>query len=242
MKIIGIIPSRYESSRFPGKPLVDIAGKTMIQRVYEQALKAKLLDDVIVATDDNRILKHVHSIGGNATLTAAHHKNGTERCAEIVKYFGENDIVINIQGDEPFIHPDQIDDLALIMKTNSEVEIGTLVKKIDHHTHLSNPNIVKVVFNSKYNALYFSRSPIPFCREIPSNEWCEHHDFYKHIGLYAFTKSVLEDITRLDKSALEQAESLEQLRWLENGYKIRVGITDKETKGIDTPEDLLDLG
>lgn len=242
MKIFGIIPSRFQSSRFPGKPLVDIAGKSMIQRVYEQAKKAKLLDDVVVATDDARILAHVQSFGGNVQLTATHHKNGTERCAETVKYFGENCIVINIQGDEPFIHPNQIDELAQLMKANHDIQIGTLVKKVDQQTDLANPNIVKVVFNCKLNVLYFSRSPIPFFRDLPSNEWCKQHNYYKHIGLYAYQKKVLEDITRLDKSELENAESLEQLRWLENGYNIRVGITDKETKGIDTPEDLLEIG
>lgn len=272
MKILGIIPARYASSRFMGKPLVDIGGKTMIQRVYEQALKAKCLSKVIVATDDERIFNHVKSFGGEVMMTAEGHPSGTDRCAEVVLkmnidelFEGMNpqkaivfegikakrkkttyDIVVNIQGDEPFIDPTQIEKVAEILMAHPDTigrggsfTISTLVKKIDNEELMHNPNVVKCVFSTKNKALYFSRSPIPYLRNTHPSNWLSTGEFYKHLGLYAYKTSVLLEITKLPPSRLEQLESLEQLRWLENGYEIGVAVTDIETIGIDTPEDLL---
>ena len=241
MKILGIIPSRYASTRFPGKPLAVIDGKSMIQRVYEQASKSALLSKVIVATDDSRIFEHVQDFGGNVAMTSKNHTNGTLRCWEVVEQSdGNYDIIVNIQGDEPFIDPEQIDQVAGLFK-NNEVEIGTLVKKIKSEEELFNPNVVKAVFDQQKKALFFSRQTIPFLRGIPQEEWITKHNFYKHIGIYAYRFDVLEKIVKLKPTELEKAESLEQLRWLENGFKINVQITEKEAISIDTPEDLLKL-
>lgn len=239
MKIIGIIPARYASTRFPGKPLINIQGKSMIQRVYEQAKKSKLLSEVFVATDDKRIETHVKKFGGKVVMTSTKHTSGTDRCAEVAKKLKNKfDIIINIQGDEPFIKPQQIDLLCSCFKSK-DVEIATLVKKIDTVEELLSNNTPKVVVNKNKQAIYFSRTPIPFYRSNNKpQEWIERHTYYKHIGIYGYRKEVLEKITHLKQSPLELVESLEQLRWLENGYKISVAVTEFESVAIDTPEDL----
>jgi 3-deoxy-manno-octulosonate cytidylyltransferase (CMP-KDO synthetase) len=287
MKILGVIPARYASTRFPGKPLVDINGKSMIQRVYEQAKKCTSLAHVVVATDDERIFDHVTAFGGTAIMTAATHQSGTDRCAEVVeklnfdiqtrdldsdeavifdkitpKREGIFTAVINIQGDEPFIQPEQIEKIASILRgpsldnsklkiknerasttSNTPLEasnfgIATLVKSIDNQLDIDNPNVVKAVFSAGGRALYFSRSPIPFLRNLDKKDWAKSGQFFKHIGLYGYKTSVLLEIAQLAQSPLEKSESLEQLRWLENGYAIGVAETNLETIGIDTPEDL----
>ncbi|WP_316799345.1 3-deoxy-manno-octulosonate cytidylyltransferase [Pedobacter frigidisoli] len=239
-KIIGIIPARYASTRFPGKPLVDIAGKSMIQRVYEQASKARSLAKVVVATDDERIAEEVQRFGGDFVFTAAHHQSGTDRCAEVIEKLPDFDIVINIQGDEPFIEPAQIDLLASSF-TDNKVELATLIKPIQSQESIYNPNSPKVVIDIHGRAMYFSRSPIPFIRSGEPGVWAEKHQFYKHIGIYGYRAEALKAITKLPPSSLEIAESLEQLRWIENGFYIQTKITDLETVAIDTPEDLVKL-
>ncbi len=234
--MIGIIPARYASTRFPGKPLADINGMSMIQRVYEQCKRSVMLTDVIIATDDERIYKHVLEFGGNAMMTDPHHQSGTDRCAEIVERLN-TDSVINIQGDEPFIHPEQIDLLCSALESG-EVQIATLVKTISTHEELFNHNNVKVVMNKNGEALYFSRAPIPYNRNFPESDWLKHSTYYKHIGIYGYRKETLLKIAALEKTNLEVTESLEQLRWLENGYRIYTQITTLESFGIDTPEDL----
>jgi 3-deoxy-manno-octulosonate cytidylyltransferase (CMP-KDO synthetase) len=238
MNIIGIIPARYGSTRFEGKPLTVIAGKTMIRRVTEQALKAVKLSAVAVATDDERIADEVKSFGGTVVMTSADHLNGTSRCAEAVELLGGNwDAVINIQGDEPFIHPGQIDLLAGLFE-DAETEIGTLVKQLHDATDLDNPNIIKVVIDRQQNGMYFSRSPIPHLRGIEPAERLQRHTFYKHIGIYGYRMPVLRKLVKLEPTVLELAESLEQLRWRENGFSIRTALTDLETISIDVPSDL----
>lgn len=233
MNIIGIIPARYASTRFPGKPLIDIGGKSMIQRVYEQCKKSESLSDVIVATDDERIAEHVRGFGGKVMMTDTNHQSGTDRCAEVVhKYDGLCDAVINIQGDEPFIDPTQIDALAFAF-SELHTQIATLIKPLKDEADVKNPNIVKVTQNKDHQAIYFSRSPIPYRRNPEA-----HIVYYKHIGIYGYRKEVLTDITRLPLGSLEQAENLEQLRWLENGYKITLAETSIENIAIDTPDDL----
>jgi 3-deoxy-manno-octulosonate cytidylyltransferase (CMP-KDO synthetase) len=237
MNILGIIPARYASTRFPAKPLADLGGKTMIRRVYEQAKKSSLLTNVVVATDHEEIFNHVTGFGGEVCMTSVQHASGTDRCYEVLsKQITSFDYVINIQGDEPFIAPEQIDMLASLL--DGETELATLIKKIDSVEQLFNPNLVKVVVNKNSEALYFSRSPIPYFRNLEQAEWVTHHSYFKHIGMYGYRNSVLEKITRLSLSSLEKAESLEQLRWLENGFSIKVKETDLESIGIDTPEDL----
>ncbi len=237
MRILGIIPARFASTRFPGKPLTDIGGKTMIQRVYEQATKANL-QKVIVATDDSRIFDHVQQFGGHAVMTSENHESGTDRCFEAYRKNDEEfDFVINIQGDEPFIHPEQINLLAGVLQDNS-VQLATLIKKIHSTEELQNTNLPKVVTDTRGQALLFSRQTIPFLRNVPPADWLLHHTFYKHIGIYGYRTDILEQITQLPIGKLEKAESLEQLRWLENGFKIMTAITELENIGIDTPEDL----
>lgn len=236
--ILAIIPARYASTRFPGKPLVDIGGKTMVQRVYEQVIQSTSVDRAVVATDDDRIEAHVRDFGGRVMRTRPDHVSGTDRCAEVALHFPEADYILNIQGDEPFIQPEQIDLLADTLTGNSRFSIATLAKKISDPDLLFNPNIVKVVHTQRQGALYFSRHPIPYVRGREANQWLEHADFYKHIGLYGFKRQTLLRIARMKPTRLELAESLEQLRWLENGLKIGVGVTTLETIGIDTPEDL----
>jgi 3-deoxy-manno-octulosonate cytidylyltransferase (CMP-KDO synthetase) len=243
MKILGVIPARYSSSRFPGKPLANIMGKPMIQRVYEQAEKCLLLDDLIVATDDERIAACIHSFNGKVLMTSETLSSGTERCNAVLNNFqGEAafDVVINIQGDEPFIDPQQIAQLAGCF-LSEEVVIGTLVKKITQRDDLVNPNVVKVVFDKHYQALYFSRHSIPYLQGTEPADWLNKTDYYKHIGIYGYRTAILKSITHLPVSPLEKAESLEQLRWLENGYLIHVKETDYESIAIDTPGDLLKI-
>lgn len=235
-KILGIIPARYASTRFPGKPLVDINGKTMIRRVYEQALKANL-HKVVVATDDERIASEVKSFGGDFILTSDLHQSGTDRCAEVASILTGYDVVINIQGDEPFIDPEQIS-LLVSCFLDEKVQLATLIKEIKDNSELFNTNIPKVVINSNLQAIYFSRNPIPFIRNAEQENWKDHHQFYKHIGIYGYKTATLLNITQLSPSSLELAESLEQLRWLENGYQIQTKVTAIETIAIDTPEDL----
>jgi 3-deoxy-manno-octulosonate cytidylyltransferase (CMP-KDO synthetase) len=238
MPILGIIPARYASTRFPGKPLVEIDGKTMIHRVYEQAVQATRLKKIVVATDDERIAEEVKKFGGECIMTSDRHRSGTDRCAEaVLKVYGNWDAVINIQGDEPFIQPEQIDLLAALF-TDATVDIGTLVKKMSDPADLDNPNTMKVVLDADGNGLYFSRSPIPFVRGVGKENWLEKHLFYKHIGIYGYRTNVLAELTKLEPGKLEIAESLEQLRWLENGYKIRTAFTTLETVSIDVPADL----
>jgi len=241
MKVLGIIPARYASSRFPGKPLVDINGKPMIQRVYEQSLKSGVLSELVVATDDSRIMETVMDFKGVAILTSELHQSGTDRCNEVVGKLKQKnkvfDVIVNIQGDEPYINPKQIEQLVGCF-SDSEVCIATLVKKLSRQDDLFNKNINKVIFDNSGNAIYFSRHPIPFQQNIPNEKWFESFTYYKHIGIYAYRPRTLGEITKLERSKLEVAESLEQLRWLENGYKIQVKETDFESVAIDTPEDL----
>lgn len=237
MKVLGIIPARYASTRFPGKPLIDIQGKSMIQRVYEQALKSETLNKVVVATDDERIAEAVRNFGGEVVMTGATHQSGTDRCAEVSQHLPDFDIVINIQGDEPFINPKQID-LLVSCFNQPDVQLATLIKEIHTEEELFNNNIPKVVTNNKQEAIYFSRHTIPYIRNAEKEQWLNTHQFYKHIGIYGYTTPVLREITKLNPSTLEMAESLEQLRWIENGYSIQTRITNLETLAIDTPEDL----
>lgn len=239
MQFLGIIPARYASTRFPAKPLAILGGKPVIQRVYEQV--AGILDDAYVATDDERIESAVKAFGGKVVMTSTKHNSGTDRCYEaLTKISGQFDVVVNIQGDEPFIQPSQLEALKACFD-DSQTQIATLVKPFtaeDSFEALQNINSPKVVLNKNHHAMYFSRSIIPYQRNAEKNVWLENHVYYKHIGLYAYRSEVLKEITALPQSSLELAESLEQLRWLENGYKIKVGISNVETIGIDTPEDL----
>jgi 3-deoxy-manno-octulosonate cytidylyltransferase (CMP-KDO synthetase) len=236
--ILGVIPARYASSRFPGKPLIDIDGMSMIQRVYMQAKKSSSLDEVIVATDDERIKNHVESFGGIAYMTKEEHPSGTDRCYEVLQKTGINySHVINIQGDEPFIDPGQIDLLANLLQDKT-TELATLVLPVDSHELLFSEGEVKVTVNSKMEALFFSRMVIPYIKGVDKKEWHKHFNFFRHVGLYAYRSDVLKKITQLKPSSLEIAESLEQLRWLENGFKIKVAVTDHDSFGVDTPEDI----
>lgn len=237
MKVLGIIPARYASTRFPGKPLVQINGKSMIERVYAQAKKTLGLDHVVVATDDARIAEEVIRFGGEYMMTGPDHQSGTDRCAEIARNAPEYDIIINIQGDEPYIDPSQIDLLVSCFQEKS-TELATLIKEIHTQEELFNNNIPKVVINSRQEAIYFSRQTIPFIRNAAPEQWMENHQFYKHIGIYGYRRAVLLEITNLSASPLELSESLEQLRWVENGYKILTRVTNLETIAIDTPADL----
>ena len=239
LTFIAIIPARYASTRFPAKPLARLGGKPVIQRVYEQV--AGVLDDAVVATDDERIYEAVRAFGGKVEMTSTAHRSGTDRCREAYDKQGrEYDVVVNVQGDEPFIRREQLEAVKRCFD-DPATDIATLVKpftEADGLAALENPNSPKVVLDARSQALYFSRSVIPYLRNVPREEWLTRHTFYKHIGLYAFRAEVLREVTSLPQSPLEVAESLEQLRWLENGYKIGVGITQVETVGIDTPEDL----
>lgn len=239
MKFLGIIPARYASTRFPAKPLANLGGKMVIQRVYEQV--TSVLNDAIVATDDVRIADAVNAFGGKVVMTSTSHKSGTDRCFEAyTKTPGDFDVIINIQGDEPFIQPVQLQTIMDCFK-DPQTQIATLVKPFipsDGYDALENVNSPKVVVNKNMQALYFSRSIIPYFRNKDRKDWLAGHTYYKHIGLYAYRAEVLREITSLPQSPLEITESLEQLRWLENGYVIKVGISEVETIGIDTPEDL----
>ncbi len=240
MEILGIIPARYNSTRFPGKPLAMIGNLSMIQRVYEQGQQA--VDDIYVATDDQRIFNHVKDFGGNVVMTSTMHQSGTDRCREAMDSImagtlTEPDIVINIQGDEPFIKAEQITSLISCFD-DPETDIATLIKKARSSQEVFDENRPKVVFDNKHFALYFSRSPIPFMRGLKNEQWTGMHDFYRHIGIYAYRRDVLRRITDLGISELETAESLEQLRWLQNGFRIKLAKTLTESLGIDTPADL----
>ena len=237
MKFIAIIPARYASTRFPGKPLAVLGGKTVIQRVYEQV--SSVLSEVYVATDDERIFQTVEQFGGRAVMTRSDHKSGTDRIQEAVEKTGtEADVVINVQGDEPFIQPSQIETLMQLFD-DPQTQIGTLGKPFESMEAVENPNSPKIVVDHRGFALYFSRSVIPYIRGVERNDWFGQYPFLKHLGIYAYRRAVLREVTLLPQSSLEKAESLEQLRWLQNGYRIRIGLTDVETVGIDTPEDLL---
>ena len=242
MKFMAVIPARYASTRFPGKPLAMLGGKTVIQRVYEQV--STVLDEVYVATDDERIRQAVEAFGGRAVMTRTDHKSGTDRIEEAVEKIEQQshlsnlaDVIINVQGDEPFIQPSQVRTLMELFD-DPQTQIGTLGKRFDSMEAVMNPNSPKIVCDRRGFALYFSRSVIPYVRGKQQSEWIDCYPYLKHLGIYAYRREVLNEVTRLPQSPLELAESLEQLRWLENGYRIRVGLTDVETVGIDTPEDL----
>jgi 3-deoxy-manno-octulosonate cytidylyltransferase (CMP-KDO synthetase) len=238
MIFLGIIPARFQSTRFPGKPLVVLGDKPIIQWVYENAKKA--LDEVYVATDDERIFQVVESFGGKAIYTSPNHQSGTDRCAEAALIVAEHlkfDVVINIQGDEPFVRTEQIEGLKNCF-ISPETEVATLIKPITNVAEITNINRPKVVINKHHEALYFSRSPIPFVRDSRPEEWMNIHTFYSHVGMYAYRFNILLELTKLPVGILEMAESLEQLRWLENGYRIKTAQTTFENMGIDTPEDL----
>lgn len=242
LRFIGIIPARYASTRFPAKPLAMLGGKTVIQRVYEQV--SSVLDNVCVATDDDRIREAVEAFGGRVVMTSPDHKSGTDRICEAYNKLypstdkdTSTDIIINIQGDEPFIQPSQIKTVMECFN-DSHTQIATLGKPFTDIEALKNPNSPKIVVDNYGYAMYFSRSVIPFIRGKEESEWISSYPFLKHIGLYAYRSDVLKEVTKLPQSSLELAESLEQLRWLQNGYRIKVGLTDVETIGIDTPEDL----
>ena len=237
MKIAGLIPARYASMRFPGKPLADINGKPMIRRVYEQALRAEMLSDVVVATDDQRIAEAVTGFGGKVVMTSDKHRSGTDRCCEVVEKMNGIDAVVNIQGDEPFINPEQINQIARLISTEG-TDIASLCKVVKDEGELFSPNAVKVVFDKNGKALYFSRNTMPYMRGLEREKWLENGVFYKHIGIYAYRTDVLKTIAHLPQSRLELSESLEQLRWLENGFCIKMGVTEFESYSIDTPQDL----
>ncbi len=239
--ILGVIPARYESSRFPGKPLVDIKGKSMVERVYEQCKKSHLLDEVLVATDDERIFSHVVMFGGKVEMTSSTHQSGTERVCEIAKNYPAYSHYVNIQGDEPFLDPAQIDLLCKTL-TNSRLPIATLIKPLRHVSQLESRDTAKVVIDHEHNALYFSRLPIPYNRNrTDTAQWVAKNMYYLHLGIYGFERKVLLEIPNMKPSMMEQAESLEQLRWLANGYKIRTAITQNNSISVDTPQDLRDL-
>ncbi len=236
--IVAIIPARYASTRYPGKPLIDINGRTMIERVYEQVSKAKLISKVVVATDDQRIFDHVRSFGGEVLMTAEHHPSGTDRCRDALLQLKEDyQYVINVQGDEPFIDPQQIDELAAVLQDGT-TELATQMIAVDSYEMLFDRGEVKIVLNTNNEALYFSRMVIPFIKGVEEKEWHKHHAYYRHVGMYAYRRDVLEKITELPVSSLEKAESLEQLRWLENGFKIKCVETKFDSHCIDTPEDV----
>lgn len=238
--IFGVIPARYASSRFPGKPLADIRGKSMIQRVYEQCRKAACLSEVVVATDDERIYDHVAQFGGRVEMTREDHGSGTERVAELAGRYPEVGYFLNIQGDEPFIDPAQIELLGETLLQQG-VEIATLVKPLTEVSQLDDQNNAKVVLDHQQNALYFSRAPIPFFKGLEKKAWLAQMAYYLHVGIYGFRRDVLLGIPDLPPSEMERAESLEQLRWLANGISIRVAVSSQTNISVDTPEDLQQL-
>jgi 3-deoxy-manno-octulosonate cytidylyltransferase (CMP-KDO synthetase) len=236
--IIGIIPARYASTRLPGKPLADILGKSMLQRVYEQSSKSKFLKRVVVATDDERIFDHVKSFGGEVIMTAENHPSGTDRCWDAAQQIDEAfEYVINVQGDEPFINPEQIDELAAVLQ-DGNIELATQMVAVNSYDLLVDKGEVKIVLNKNNEAMYFSRSIIPFIKNVDEKDWLQQHTYYRHVGMYAYRKDILESITKLPVSSLEKAESLEQLRWIENGFKIKCVVTQYDSHCVDTPQDL----
>lgn len=238
MKFTAIIPARYASTRFPGKPLALIGGKPMIQRVYEQASACQLLADVVVATDDERIRQAVENFGGKVIMTRSDHISGTDRIAEVAMNLTDTDVVVNIQGDEPFVRVEQLEQLCSFF-TQPEVAIATLAHPIAETAMITDPNVVKAVFTPTGRALYFSRAPIPFLRGVDHQDWGNKGAHFQHLGLYAYRREVLLELTKLPPAPLEQAESLEQLRWLAADYPIYIGVTAHKSLGIDTPEDLV---
>ena len=239
MHILGIIPARYGSTRLPGKPLIKVRGKTIIQRVYERVKMAKLLNEVVVATDDVRIYNHVKKFGGKAEMTRIDHPSGTYRCAEVARRYAAYDVIVNVQGDEPLINPLQVDQLSEFISSNVQTcPIATLIKKIDRQEDLEDPSVAKVVHGHDGRVLYFSRATIPFVRNHPQAQWLEHHTYYKHIGLYAYTRDTLMALSELERSKVEQAELLEQVNWLYHGFPVFARETDIESIGVDTPDDL----
>jgi 3-deoxy-manno-octulosonate cytidylyltransferase (CMP-KDO synthetase) len=238
MGVLGIIPARYGSTRLPGKPLIKVHGKTIIERVYDRVHKSSCLSEVVVATDDIRIFNHVRKFGGHALITRLDHPSGTMRCAEVIETMSSFDLIINIQGDEPLINPAQIDQLCEFMREHSDFGIGTLIKKIDHTEDLTNPSVAKVVCGQHGKVLYFSRCPVPFIRDLPIQQWLSRYRFYRHIGMYAYRRDMLKRIGTLPPSDLEQAERLEQLNWIYHGFPVYAKETEYDSIGIDTPEDL----
>lgn len=234
---LAIIPARYASTRFPGKPLADMKGKSMIQRVYERVSSCEVIDLVVVATDDTRIEEHVKSFAGKVVMTSPDHPSGTDRVAEAAAHFPEATIIVNVQGDEPFIDPRQIEAVVAPF-SKAEVGIATLAHPISDERSLLSPNVVKVVRDNRGMALYFSRHAIPYLRDQPIGQWILAGKHLQHLGLYAYRAEVLPQLTQLPSGVLEEDESLEQLRWLAAGYPIHVGVTDIPATGIDTPEDL----
>lgn len=237
MKILGIIPSRYASSRFPGKPLVELHGKSMIQHVYERAKQSQQLERIVVATDDDRIYEHAQSFGGDVVMTSSDHQSGTDRCVEAYRLLDEPyDAVINIQGDEPVLNPRQLDLLAFCFN-DDQCEIATLAVKVKTNDILFDSSKIKVVLDNNQNAVYFSRHPIPY-QQKPAEEWLESATYLKHVGIYGFRTDILRELGKLPASSLELAESLEQLRWMQNGYKIYVKITEFDSISVDIPQDV----
>lgn len=244
MAVLGIIPARYASTRFPGKPLALINGKPMIQHVYERVSQISAVAEAIVATDDERIADTVRQFGGQVMMTSSEHRSGTDRCGEVLRNLGEKalqfDIVINIQGDEPFVDASQLETVIAAF-SNPATQIATLKKRIDNLDSLLSPNVVKVIATPNGEAVYFSRQPLPYLRGVEQQRWLESHTFFKHIGIYAFRRQTLSELVQLQQTPLEKCESLEQLRWLENGYHISVLETTVENLSVDTPEDLKNL-
>lgn len=237
MSILGIIPARYASTRFPGKPLAMIKGKSMLQRVFEQAKKSKTLSEIIVATEDQRIVDHANTFGAKAILTSAHHPSGTDRCFEAYQIYNKHfSYVLNIQGDEPFLDPNQIDEIC--QACDGQIEIGTQMTVCTSQDFLTDRGEVKIVLNHNNEALYFSREPIPHLRNVNVNDWSSHFKYYRHVGTYVYRTDVLEKISKLSTSSLETAESLEQLRWLQNGFKIKCVETNYDSHAVDTPDDI----
>lgn len=240
MKILGVIPSRFGSSRFPGKPLIDLAGKSMIQRVYEGAVKCNAFTKLVVATDDERIYTHVQEFGGEAIMTSSEHQSGTERCGEVITQFPDFDVVVNIQGDEPLVEVEQLNQLISAFE-NPNTQIATLGIAIQNQQELFNPNRIKVVVNAFGQAIYFSRNPIPFGAQMLQEFWMKNYPYLRHIGLYAYRKETLSALVGLAPTALEKQESLEQLRWMFYGFPIHVVMTEIETPNIDSPEDVAQI-
>lgn len=238
MKISGIIPARFASGRFPGKPLAIIDGKTMIQRVYEQASASGVFHRLLVATDDERIATEVRKFGGEYQFTSDGHQSGTDRCAEVAERLVDSDVIINIQGDEPLLDPRQIIALVELFKGEHAPGIGSMARKISKSEEIFDPNVVKVVLDKNDYALYFSRNTIPFIRGVAKEDWHKEGVFYKHIGMYGFKRTTLLEISKLKHGLYEGLEQLEQLRWLENGFRLQMAITDLETIGVDVPEDI----
>jgi len=240
MKILGVIPSRFGSSRFPGKPLIDLAGKSMIQRVYEGAQKCSAFSELVVATDDERIFNHVKDFGGQAVMTSSAHQSGTDRCGEVVLQYADYDIVVNIQGDEPLVEAAQLHELLSAFE-HPQTKIATLGIAIQSQQELFNPNRIKVVVNANSQAIYFSRNPIPFGAQMLQEFWMKNYPYVRHIGLYAYRVETLQQLVNLEPTALEKQESLEQLRWMYYGFPIHVVMTEIETPNVDSPEDVAQI-